>query len=157
VALLFHRPPGGGASGVLGPGLDLKADGGYVIAPPSVHPSGEHYRWADDLSKTRPAPCPPWLVAGRAEEKPVVQVDARVADAADSRLGRGFAALGLLGRSLDGGKRSVVCPWQSKHTTGVAHDSSTVIFPRTVLMGLGAFIARTHTARDARSRRRCAN
>jgi hypothetical protein len=29
----------------LGPGLDFKADGGYVIAPPSVHPSGESYFW----------------------------------------------------------------------------------------------------------------
>lgn len=27
------------------PGIDLRSDGGYVVAPPSVHPSGERYRW----------------------------------------------------------------------------------------------------------------
>lgn len=30
---------------VFGSGVDIKADGGYVLAPPSVHPSGEPYRW----------------------------------------------------------------------------------------------------------------
>ncbi len=30
------------------PGIDIKADGGYVVAPPSVHPtSGRPYLWAD--------------------------------------------------------------------------------------------------------------
>lgn len=29
----------------LGPKLDLKADGGYVAAPPSLHPEGHRYEW----------------------------------------------------------------------------------------------------------------
>jgi len=32
-------------AGGLGAGLDLKAAGGYVLAPPSVHPSGRAYEW----------------------------------------------------------------------------------------------------------------
>ncbi len=28
------------------PGVDIRAQGGYVIAPPSVHPSGKRYEWA---------------------------------------------------------------------------------------------------------------
>jgi hypothetical protein len=28
------------------PGIDLRADGGCVVAPPSLHPSGRRYRWA---------------------------------------------------------------------------------------------------------------
>jgi hypothetical protein len=33
----------------LGPGLDIKADGGYVVAPPSLHASGNEYRWLIDI------------------------------------------------------------------------------------------------------------
>ncbi|MCL6478490.1 MAG: bifunctional DNA primase/polymerase [Peptococcaceae bacterium] len=45
-------------------GLDVRADGGYVVAPPSIHPSSRQYRWAkgrspDDLPL---APCPAWLL-----------------------------------------------------------------------------------------------
>jgi Bifunctional DNA primase/polymerase, N-terminal len=29
----------------LGPGIDLKSDGGLVVAPPSIHPNGNAYAW----------------------------------------------------------------------------------------------------------------
>src|SRR5262249_55072749 len=35
--------PGGNA--LLGPGVDVKAAGGYAIAPPSMHESGRRYEW----------------------------------------------------------------------------------------------------------------
>jgi RecA-family ATPase len=41
------------------PGLDLKSEGGYVVAPPSVHDSGRAYAWADPDAKI--APVPAWL------------------------------------------------------------------------------------------------
>lgn len=45
-------------------GLDLRGDGGYVVAPPSLHPSGRRYAWCkgrspDDLPL---APMPDWLL-----------------------------------------------------------------------------------------------
>jgi len=44
---LYFRHPGGrvGNRVDLLPGLDLRGDGGCVVAPPSVHPSGRPYAW----------------------------------------------------------------------------------------------------------------
>ena len=45
------------------PGIDIRGSGGYVIAAPSIHPSGAVYSWADDLSPDDIplAPAPAWL------------------------------------------------------------------------------------------------
>jgi hypothetical protein len=48
----------------LGPGLDTRAGGGYVVAAPSLHASGRRYRWAagrgpSDILLAEP---PAWLV-----------------------------------------------------------------------------------------------
>src|SRR5579872_7030084 len=48
----------------IAPGIDVKSNGGYIIAPPSSHAAGRCYRWADDLGpdKIALAACPEWLV-----------------------------------------------------------------------------------------------
>lgn len=45
------------------PGLDLRADGGIIVAPPSVHPSGKPYRWREGHSpeEIALARLPVWL------------------------------------------------------------------------------------------------
>jgi hypothetical protein len=56
------------SAGVLGKGLDIRADGGYVVAPPSLHPSGLLYQW---LAPEQPlADMPPWMLAELAAAKP---------------------------------------------------------------------------------------
>jgi hypothetical protein len=44
-------------------GLDIKGDGGYVVAPPSIHPSGKRYEWAPDSTpwNTELADLPTWV------------------------------------------------------------------------------------------------
>ena len=42
---LWFRPTGYGNRVRLLPGLDWRGSGGYVLAPPSRHPSGGDYRW----------------------------------------------------------------------------------------------------------------
>ena len=41
------------------PGVDLRAERGYVVAPPSIHRSGGRYEWLDEQSEI--APAPEWL------------------------------------------------------------------------------------------------
>ena len=45
-------------------GIDVKGDGGYVIAPPSVHGSGCQYEWEGGKSifDLDPADCSPWMI-----------------------------------------------------------------------------------------------
>ena len=47
-------------TGIL-PGCDLKADGGYVIIPPSMHCKGNRYRLLTSWD-TPLAPCPQWVI-----------------------------------------------------------------------------------------------
>ena len=45
------------------PGIDLRGDGGCIVAPPSVHPSGKRYRWKKGHApgEVELAPLPDWL------------------------------------------------------------------------------------------------
>jgi putative DNA primase/helicase len=65
---IYFRLPEGvtvrNSAGKLGPGLDVRGDGGYVVAPPSTHPNGQRYEWLegqspDDLPL---ASAPDWLL-----------------------------------------------------------------------------------------------
>lgn len=42
-------------------GFDLRGDGGYVVAPPSIHPSGKAYEWLIAPEDVAPGEMPPWL------------------------------------------------------------------------------------------------
>jgi bifunctional DNA primase/polymerase-like protein len=54
--------PGNGA---LGTGVDLKADGGYVVAPPSIHPNGQPYEWMLETFELNTADTPSWIAKVR--------------------------------------------------------------------------------------------
>ena len=46
-------------------GIDSRADGGYIVAPPSMHESGRAYQWegsSDPFEGVAPAPAPQWFI-----------------------------------------------------------------------------------------------
>ena len=49
------------SAGQVAPGLDIRGDGGYVVSPPSIHPSGRPYCWSVD-SADGIANAPEWLL-----------------------------------------------------------------------------------------------
>ncbi|MFH7325950.1 DUF927 domain-containing protein, partial [Desulfurivibrio sp. C05AmB] len=60
--LFFKMPPGAdirNSTSKIGPGLDIRANGGYSILPPSPHKSGGRYEWKN---KEQMADAPAWLV-----------------------------------------------------------------------------------------------
>ncbi len=57
--------------GTMGDGLDTRAHGGYVVAPPSIHPNGQPYTWAPGLApgEVGIAAAPEWLIEMACQRK----------------------------------------------------------------------------------------
>ncbi|MHB8419130.1 MAG: bifunctional DNA primase/polymerase [Myxococcales bacterium] len=102
---LFYRGQARCSAGRLGPGLDVRGEGGYVVAPPSVHPSGAFYRWHPDRGLAHPcADAPRWLL-DRLAERPraaVARPPLTVPQELDRRVRRARAYLGRLPSAVSG-------------------------------------------------------
>jgi Bifunctional DNA primase/polymerase, N-terminal len=130
-------------NGAVASGLEIKADGGYIVIAPSVHPSGGTYRW--DLgalpSETPVADAPAWLL-DLAREHELRDYGAAAGPAAESFVGIAFAAAQMLGHKTGArGATAARCPWFAEHSDGRGDgcDLSTVVLPATQATKLGAF------------------
>lgn len=50
------------STGKIAKGIDIRADGGQVVIPESVHPNGAVYAWINHPTKVAPAKAPRWLL-----------------------------------------------------------------------------------------------
>lgn len=62
----YFRHPGEvipNSASKVGQAVDIRGDGGYVVAPPSIHPNGNQYLWAVKPGEAELAPLPDTLLA----------------------------------------------------------------------------------------------
>lgn len=123
----FRKPVGMFKCGTIAQGIDIKADGGYVAAPPSLHISGTPYRADPDarIGEVPFADVPDWLLEQLTTAKPRQRSSSRVNQ---GYLGAAFEAAGWLGKPMGTDRTAAKCPWNHDHTSGKPFDSSTVIF-----------------------------
>lgn len=71
---LYFKHPGGevkNSAGKIAPGIDLRGDNGYVVAPPSLHDSGANYEWEILPSEVPLADLPAFLLEEKKEHQPL--------------------------------------------------------------------------------------
>lgn len=72
------------AVGIL-PGVDIRADGGFVVLPPTVHPSGKRYAWELEPGAVEFAPYPASKLGGSARtRREPLQIVAKIRDGAQN-------------------------------------------------------------------------
>ena len=119
---LWFRTDDALASTTIAPGCEVKARGGMVVAPPSVHASGGRYRWATGLSPWEiDLAAPPAWVAGldRPVESEHPAAGPRTPHERDE-----FAELwASTGVFLRAGDHNYLCPFHDDHHPSLHVDA----------------------------------
>lgn len=130
----YFRAPGSTRTTKLAPGLDLKAEGGFVVAPPSHHPSGERYRWAEgEGPDDNPLADSSWLLALLQARASVAEDSAGGRPAASPQSGadgrRWFLdAWRGLGLAVGPGERLYLCPFHPDHDPSLSIDADRLVW-----------------------------
>lgn len=122
---LWFLHPGGelrqGAS-VLGPGLDTRTPGrGYLVLPPSVHPSGRRYEWFDPTGM--PVMLPNWM-ANRLRPAPPAPPTAWHQNGDESHRLAGLCK--AVATALEG-ERNALLNWASYRARDLDEDTSSIM------------------------------
>jgi hypothetical protein len=123
------------ATRIAGKRLDVRGSGGYVLAPPSLHASGNRYEWITSIEDVSLAAAPEWLVewslqqpspAGNVGKLKVVTTDLATAPGVEQGR-RHREALRLIGSSLWAGQpadaiRALALAWADRCTPPLPAD-----------------------------------
>ncbi|MCI0351532.1 MAG: bifunctional DNA primase/polymerase, partial [Acidobacteriales bacterium] len=112
---IFRQPPGlelGNSASKIAPHIDTRANGGYIVVPPSKLESGKVYRWVAGELESGPdqLPLPPtWLLEALGESAP---------RAAGSR-----AVAALPANKIPSGQRNVALASMAARMRGAGHSA----------------------------------
>ena len=124
----YYKHPGGKVSNRTAlngiKGLDIRGDGGYVIAPPSIHPSGVAYDWDTPLD-TPLAELPAWVLSDKppppaapaAAPAPVHQTNESGHTNGNGKREEAYIRSAIMGKLEDAKQRVRQAPEGSKHDT----------------------------------------
>ncbi len=138
---LFFRNPLGLAMrnsvGDLGPGLDIRADRGYCVMPPSIHISGRSYAWDESVDVVSEAPGWLWDCRGRKPQGAGAQFSASststilegarnitLTSCAGAMRRHGFSAKVIEGALLAHNQERCMPPLDDREVAGIAQSIS---------------------------------
>lgn len=102
---LYFRGTGKTTVAALGKGVDTRGEGGYVLAPPSLHASGRRYTWDPDAGAELLADAPEVILAAAGKPRPAPEGSEALGDATYVLGGRNKALTSVAGalrrRGLD--------------------------------------------------------
>ena len=107
----YFKHPGFDFSSFKIPGLgEVQSDGKYVVAPPSIHPSGAKYEWLVELGEVPLADMPDWLLSkARSYTTPKASLHSPANDNETTSYGKAwFADVEELAREASGGRNDLL-------------------------------------------------
>jgi Bifunctional DNA primase/polymerase, N-terminal/CHC2 zinc finger len=119
----FRHPGGQVAPAKVGPGLDLLGDGSLVIAPPSIHPSGQPYAWelSSEPGTVALAELPAWLRQGATASRGTPPGGGAVRPSRSREQAEFADRWAGLGLTLRPGDQLYLCPFHPDRATPSLH------------------------------------